>query len=191
MPPPASQSYFVTFENFTPDDDAAFDDEFARLACSQDWIPGSQQYTREHTIAMRQEVKLHYFSQTAEDNPNRELAEEGLAGYQGLCSEIGIDSSDSIDKCKKNLQSTLVNIIDLIGARRMNKVLKVWDDFEAFRAYTLQDGHRVDPKEAEKGKFLEALLQRLRETARSRRRHRGRNRIGDRVVSGRVTKPMT
>lgn len=191
MPPPASQSHFETFDNFTPNDDAAFDDEFARLACSQDWVPGSQKYTRERTIAIRQEVKLHYFSQTAEDDPDRELTdEEKLAGYQGLCDEIGIESSESIDECKKNLKSTLVNIIDLIDARRMNKAVKVWDDFEAFRAYTLQDGHRIDPKEAKKGKFLDSLLQRLRGPGRSRRRRGGRNRVGARVVSGRVTKPL-
>lgn len=192
MPPPASQSHFATFDNFTPNDDASFENEFARLASSQDWVPGSQEYTRERTIAMRHEVKLHYFSQSqTADDPDRELThEEKLAGYQDLCSEVGIPPSDSIDECKKQLKSTLVNIIDLIDARRMNRVVKVWDDFEAFRVYTLQDEHRLDLNEAKKdGGYLASLLQRLRVPDRRRRRGK-RSRVGSRVVSGRVAKPI-
>lgn len=62
-PPPPSQSHFAKFEHFTPNDAASFDDEFARLASSQQWVPGSQEYTRQRTIAMREELQLHYFSQ--------------------------------------------------------------------------------------------------------------------------------
>ena len=51
-PPPASQCHFATFTNFTPDGAAPFNDEFARLASSQEWVPGSQEYTRERTVAM-------------------------------------------------------------------------------------------------------------------------------------------
>ena len=61
--PPLSQSHFAKFKHFTPDDAASFDDEFARLASSQQWVPGSQEYTRQRTIAIREELELHYFSQ--------------------------------------------------------------------------------------------------------------------------------
>lgn len=32
---PMSQSHFAKFDNFTPNDNVSFDDEFARLASSQ------------------------------------------------------------------------------------------------------------------------------------------------------------
>lgn len=43
LPP---QSHFATFANFTPNNNAGFDDEFSRLASSQHSVPGSQEYTR-------------------------------------------------------------------------------------------------------------------------------------------------
>ncbi|KAL0935458.1 uncharacterized protein CTRU02_210049 [Colletotrichum truncatum] len=172
---PMSQSHFAKFDNFTPNDDASFDDEFSRLASSQNWVPGSQVYTQERTIAMRQELQLHYFSQSKLQG-EKLTEEEQLRGYQGLCREIRIPERDSIVECKKDLKNTLVNIVDLIDARRVQKDVKVWDDFEAFRAYTLQDEHRINMREAKQdGGYLAALLQRLRDPH-SRSRNRGRSR---------------
>lgn len=183
--PPQSQSHFAKFENFTPDDSASFDHEFDRLALSQNWVPGSQEYIRERTIAIREELKLHYFpqSQSASSAEPNLAEEEDLKGYQELCREIGVLPSDSIAECKRILKSNLVNIIDLIDARRTGKKVEVWLDFEAFRAYTLQDGKRIHPDEAKQdGGHLASLLQYLR----GRRRRRGQGRNG--VISGRVTK---
>ena len=188
-PPPASQSHFAKFENFTPNDDTSFDQEFALLASSQHWIPGSQEYTRERTIAMREELKLHYFSQPLTD-VNEELTEEAkLEGFQALCREVRIPPSDSIAECKRQLKKNLVNIIDLIDARRTSKEVKVWNNFEAFRKYTLQDGHRIDKDEAKKdGGLLASLLQRLYDP-RTRRRKSGKGAgHGSKVSSGRITK---
>ncbi|KAK4148506.1 hypothetical protein C8A00DRAFT_38921 [Chaetomidium leptoderma] len=187
-PPPPSQSHFAKFEHFTPNDAASFDDEFARLASSQQWVPGSQEYTRQRTIAMREELQLHYFSQPQQlDDVDEE--EITLQGYQALCHEVGIDPSDSVAECKRNLKNTLVNIVDLIDARRTGKRVEVWDDFEEFRAYTLQDEKRINHEEAKKPPgYLASLLQRLSEP-RSRRKGRKRNSPkGSRVVSGRITK---
>ncbi|RSL42691.1 hypothetical protein CEP51_016453, partial [Fusarium floridanum] len=167
--PPASQSHFSKFENFTPDENASFDHEFARLASSQTWVPGSQMYTRERTIAMRQELKLHYFSQPRPlHDTNEELTEEEkLQGYQELCHEVRIPPSDSIAECKKHLKNTLVNIIDLIDARRTRKAVKVWHDFEAFRAYTLKDEHRISMDEAKKDGGAEIVQKKSRKEGRS------------------------
>ena len=191
--PPPSQSHFAKFEHFTPNDAASFDDEFDRLASSQQWVPGSQEYTRQRTVAMREELELHYFSQSQQlDNINEEeeLSEEekALQGYQALCHEVGIDPSDSVAECKRNLKNTLVNIVDLIDARRTGKRVEVWDSFEEFRAYTLQDKKRINLEEAKKPPgYLASLLQRLSEP----RSHKSRKRNGprgSRVVSGRITK---
>ncbi len=77
-PPRPSQSHFAKFDHFTPNDAASFDDEFARLASSQRWIPGSQEYTRQRTITIKEELELHYFSQQrlGEINEEEPSAEE-------------------------------------------------------------------------------------------------------------------
>ncbi|KAK4194006.1 hypothetical protein QBC40DRAFT_291535 [Triangularia verruculosa] len=196
--PPPSQSHFAKFEHFAPNDALSFDDEFARLASSQEWVTGSQEYTRQRTIAMREEIGRHYFcffshSQgqlgDIREEEEKELTEEEktLQGYQALCREVGIDPSDSLDECKRNLKSTLVNIVDLIDARRTGKRVQVWDSFERFRAYTLQDEKRIDLNEAKAPPgYLASLLQRL---GGSRSRIRGRQRSGrSRVVSGGIMK---
>ncbi|KAK0716898.1 hypothetical protein B0T26DRAFT_707636 [Lasiosphaeria miniovina] len=203
-PPPASQSHFAKFENFKPDDGAAFDDEFARLASSQDWVAGSQEYTRERTIAMREEMKRHFFSQQPatikeEEGDEPELTDEDkLRGYQALCAEVGILPSDKMDECIKQLKSKLVNIVDLIDIRRTGKKVEVWpwERFQEFCEYTLEDEHRISIDEAKKnGGFLTALLQKIRTRGGpgSRRRRRGPRKdgsgsFGSRVVSGRVAK---
>lgn len=206
IPPPSSQSHFSKFQDFVPDDDASFENEFARLASSQSWVPGSQQFTKERTIAMREELKFHFFSQSPLEEeideiqdqdqdqdtkmPKKELTPEeiDLQGYQMLCQEVRITPSDSILECKRMLKKTLVNIIDLINTRRTKAEVKVWDDFEAFRRYTLDDEHRIDPNEAkEDGGYLASLLQRLRRPKGRRGRYRQSNGTS-RVVSGRVSK---
>ncbi|KAM0256792.1 hypothetical protein ACHAQJ_004744 [Trichoderma viride] len=167
-PPPSSQSHFDKFQNFTPNSSAPFDNEFSRLALSQNWVPGSQEYTKERTIAMREELKTLYFSQSQSqelDATQEELSEEDiLRGYQDLCREVDIPPSDSTLECKRHLKKTLVNIVDLIDARRTGKAVKVWLDFEQFREYTLADKkRRINLDEAKAGGgYLASLLQRLR-----------------------------
>ncbi|KAF3074831.1 hypothetical protein CFAM422_003030 [Trichoderma lentiforme] len=168
-PPPSSQSHFDKFQNFTPTHDAPFDKEFARLALSQQWIPGSQQYTKQRTIAMREELKTHYFSSQTQNPNNSSTQEEDLTeedilqGYQDLCIEVGIPPCDTTAECKENLKKKLVNIVDLIDARRTKKKVRVWRDFQAFRKYTLQKEHRISVDEAKKdGGYLSSLLQHLR-----------------------------
>ncbi|KAK4163211.1 hypothetical protein QBC43DRAFT_320180 [Cladorrhinum sp. PSN259] len=212
-------SHFAFFAGFVPDEQAPFEDEFTRLASSQSWVPGSQQYTRQRTIAMREEIKHHYFSQTPDpEQPDPRIQSRGhiaavesvpkfrqpttkeetlLRGYQALCYEVGlVQGLDSILECKRSLKATLVNIIDLIDARRNGKKIRVWDwqDFEAFKRYTLQDEKRICLDVAKAGDgILASLLQNFSKgRAASRRRGRRRPVINkpqrDRVASGRIDK---
>jgi hypothetical protein len=138
---------------------------------------------------MREELKRHFFTQSQPlDGISEELTEQDkLKGFQSLCIEVDIPTSVSIAECKEKLKSTLVNIVDLINARRMGKKVNIWHDFEAFRHYTLRVGYRIDINEAKKdGGYLTCLLQRLRAP-----RKKGSKKTGDasrRVTSGRVTK---
>ncbi|KAL2015311.1 hypothetical protein VTK56DRAFT_5889 [Thermocarpiscus australiensis] len=191
--PPPSQSHFAKFEHFIANDAASFDDEFARLASSQQWVPGTQEYTRQRTIAIKEELELHYFSQPPQlDDINEEelsAEEKTLKGYQALCREVGIDPSESIAECKRHLKNTLVNIVDLIDARRTGKRVKVWDSFEDFRAYTLRDENRIDIREAKRPPgYLASLLQRLSDPLSRKKRTVPRGRWGSRVESGRIAK---
>ncbi len=183
--PASSQSHFARFQNFAPNHDAPFDDEFSRLASSQDWVPGSQKYSQERTIALSQELKLHYFTPLQPlDSIDEEITEEEkLRGYQSLCEEVGIPPSDSIEKCKKQLKSTLVNIVDLVDAVRTGKKVKVWDDFDAFCNYTLHPGRMISREKArEDGGYLESLLQDLRGSRHKRQRRRKKKGVGARAA---------
>ncbi|KAI1655324.1 Caulimovirus viroplasmin-domain-containing protein [Daldinia decipiens] len=172
MPPPASQSYFDQFPNFVPDNNASFDDEFGRLASSQGLASGSQEYRRQRTKAIRDELKFHYSSQpvdaagelqTIPELGKKSLDEsEKLDIYQNMCREIGVNPRDTIGACRRELKGVLVNIVDYIDARRIGKKVKIWawDDFRLFSAYSLRDDKRMDRREAKAdGGFLSALLQ--------------------------------
>ncbi|CAI6100902.1 unnamed protein product [Clonostachys chloroleuca] len=194
MPPPSSQSHFEKFDNFVPDSSASFEDEFARLASSQDWAAGTSEFQKQRTIALRSELKLHYFSASQnieegqEDVKDPPLTEEAkLAGYQALCEEVDIPTHDTIEECQKHLKKTLVNIVDLIDTRRTGKRVKVWTDFDEFRKYTLK--RSINTEEAKKdGGILASLLQRLRFPRREHRRPRIHRGNSSRVASGRVMK---
>ncbi|KAK4466268.1 hypothetical protein QBC42DRAFT_217192 [Cladorrhinum samala] len=137
---------------FTPNDGASFDDEFSRLALSQKWAPGSRQYSEQRAIAICAEFKSQFFSSS----------QPKLKGYQDLCSEFGVPPGESIKECLARLKSIYVNIVDLINARRMGVKAKQWDDFEAFRNYTLQRRNRIPREVAKKaGGGLASLLQYL------------------------------
>ncbi|XXH06168.1 hypothetical protein Hte_012614 [Hypoxylon texense] len=184
MPPPASQSYFDQFTNFTPNASAPFEDEFSRLASSQGLVSGSQEFRRERTKAIRNELKYHYSSQpngtpeTTEATPkpgkDGPTDQEKLDIYQSMCREIGIDQRGTIPECKRELKKVLVNIVDYIDARRIpGKKIEIWDwdDFDAFREYSLRDNKRIDRDVAKAdGGFLSALLQNLVCPGRKRRR---------------------
>ncbi|KAI2782665.1 Caulimovirus viroplasmin-domain-containing protein [Daldinia loculata] len=174
MPPPASQSYFDQFPNFVPDNNAPFDDEFGRLASSQGLASGSQEYRRQRTKAIRDELKFHYSSQpvdaagglqTIPELGKRSLDEsEKLDIYQNMCREIGVSPQDTIAACRRELKGVLVNIVDYVDARRIGKKVKIWawDDFRLFSTYSLKDDKRMDRREAKAdGGFLSALLQKI------------------------------
>jgi hypothetical protein len=81
--PPPSQSHFAKFESadFTPDDNAPFESEFARLASSQQWAPGTKTYIKQRTIALVEELRNHYFSQ-----PVTTVKEEPEDGVEEITS---------------------------------------------------------------------------------------------------------
>lgn len=153
---------------FEPDPSADFLQEFDRLASSQGWEPSSQQYKEEKTTAMGKEM-YHQIIEPAiaiaiakEEGTELTKNDETLIGYQTLLQEVGKEPLDSINACFTELKNnTLVNIIDLINARRNDSPVRRWEihEFGEFKRYTLQPGHTIDVNMASKDRFLRPLLQ--------------------------------
>lgn len=169
------QNHFSTFQNFKPDENRSFADEFDALASSQGWNQGSNEYREQKTIALRKELDYHYIDRDTrikrEDDSDDDVGSHGgtehlteedrLKGYQEFCHEVGKPPGRTIEECIATLKDKpYVNIIDLIDARRMKKKFKTYVSFEAFKDYTMSTpGKRVDVRYARQDPFLAPLLQ--------------------------------
>lgn len=148
---PAPVSFFALFADFVPIEASRFNDEFDRLASSQDWRPGTQEHKVQYTRATVHEVRYHYFSQGTR-----------LDGFRNLCREIGIEPQPSIKKCKRALGNEVVNFVDLIDTRRIGSEVKVWTgDFEGFCDYMVKSGRLIDKELAKEEGFAATLLKKL------------------------------
>ncbi|KAI5928098.1 Caulimovirus viroplasmin-domain-containing protein [Camillea tinctor] len=182
-----SQSYFSQFPGFVPNARARFDDEFSRLASSQGLVPGSRDFRRERTEALKSELVFHYSQQSPSPSPCPPSAPpfrvsidefcpppsppaptltpaQRLSTYQSMCAAIGLARGATIAACVRSLSGVLVNIVDFVDAKRTGTRVKVWDPsaYAAFSAYTLQPEHRFDKGAAKAhGGFLAKLLRRL------------------------------
>ncbi|KAG6361232.1 hypothetical protein INS49_009456 [Diaporthe citri] len=182
-----------TSQAFEPDNTASFSEEWARLSQSQGWTRGTKHYSEQRACALRNELQTHFFAPPSRALPaikSEESEEEGadakalaeppaeddhqrheeavkLHGFQSMCKAVGKRPGDTIGECARILNQTLVNIVDLIDASRMGseKVVKIWTDFEDFRAYTLNSagGDKTIPaKLAAKDPLLKCFLQNFR-----------------------------
>lgn len=93
--------------------------------------------------------------------PEFDEEEVMLQGFQALCREVGKTPGNTVWQCDRILKNTLVNIIDLIDARRKGIPPKVWHTLEEFRRYTLAPpGDKKIPwREANKDPLLRCFLQ--------------------------------
>jgi hypothetical protein len=180
-----NQNHFTNFKGFIPTATNAFGVEFERLASSQGWKKGSEEFNLQHTVALRAEFDYHYFSQAQEspaESPSASVKQEPLftrttqkmdkmteddkllRGYQRLCREVRKPRGGSIEECCTVLKSRpYVNIVDLIDSRCTGSSLTFFDDFNEFMRYTLRTpGKRVNQEFAIADVFLSGLLQNFR-----------------------------
>ncbi|KAK4228869.1 hypothetical protein QBC38DRAFT_387911, partial [Podospora fimiseda] len=167
---------------------------------SQNWVPGSQEYKRQRAIAVREEVRFHFFSQSPPKNSHssKHKARLLLQGYRSLYSEAQIPNPAdySVAECKLAIKAKLVNIVDLIDVCRTGgeKKVKVWKSFKKFSAYTLeQPGKTFNWREATKPPgILASLLHRLLdpdgEAKWKENRERQRRLDLNKVIGGRISK---
>jgi hypothetical protein len=84
-------SWLAKYPEFHPDPVAPLLDEFSRLAIQRNWKAGSKRYRKEWKDCVEENF-------TAEFGQNA----SSLAGWQALCTEVGItDVPTSITGCKK------------------------------------------------------------------------------------------
>lgn len=171
-----------TSQAFEPDDTASFGDEWARLSQSQGWTRGTKHYSEQRACALRNELQTHFFASSSralpeiksEESEGENVDVEPLAesdhqlhGFQAMCRAVGKSPGDTVNECKRILKQTLVNIVDLIDAYRTRgkSAVRLWTDFEAFKAYTLNSsrGDRTIPVElAKRDPLLKCFLQDFR-----------------------------
>jgi hypothetical protein len=112
---------------------------------------------------------------------------ELLAGYQALCREVNLPAGDSISACRASLRSILVNIANLIDARRTGREVKLWTDARASADYTCQPDKMIDKEEAKAYPgILANLLRELKPTswgamrsASKQKKRKGKKRAGE------------
>lgn len=99
----------------------------------------------------------------SEFNQQRHEAALELLGFQSMCRAVGKNPGDTKEQCETILKSTLVNIVDLLNARRLGRDTTTlpWTDFDAFKAYTLNsyDDKTIPCKEAKNDPILRCFLQ--------------------------------
>jgi viroplasmin and RNaseH domain-containing protein len=174
-----SQSHFAQYPEFEPESNKPFDEEFKRLAQSQDWIPNSQQYHEQRTLAIKEEIQNEYWEPALKEEELSQLTQEErklkedewkIHGYQTLLREVNAEPRDTIAECVEALQNTLVNIVDLLDARRTGVKAEIFKCFQDFRRHTMKPGKRIHLDTAKKDEFLSTLLQKLRSPKNPRRR---------------------
>lgn len=101
----------------------------------------------------------------SEFNQQRHEAALELVGFQSMCRAVGKNPGETKAQCEKILKSTLVNIVDLLDARRLGRDTTglPWTDFAAFKAYTLAPYHdkTIPCKEAQKDPILRCFFAEL------------------------------
>lgn len=120
--------------------------------------------------------------QDADEEESASQAE--LTGFQAMCTAIGQQPGSTLGECEAALRATLVNIVDLIDARRTGRAVQVWADFDDFRAYTTRPDKMVPLEEAKEDRLLRCFLKKIRGKGGRLRGRGGRSGAGKRARMG-------
>ncbi|KAF1993281.1 hypothetical protein P154DRAFT_527873 [Amniculicola lignicola CBS 123094] len=173
---------------FEPDFTAPFNQEFQRFAKFKGIPFGSQEYRKERTAAIDNDLRTQ-FTQGLPDSQNSE-EENQLRIFQAVCEEVGKTVHDSVEQCLRELKNGLpyINIINLLDCRRTGGKtgLEKFYDKADFIEYTKRPGNMVNLQYAKEDGILRALLQDLSSGGNAQQR------AGlSRVQTGRIEKPQS
>ncbi|KAK8070987.1 ribonuclease h [Apiospora hydei] len=180
-------NHFAMVPDFRPDSSAPFDDEFERFASSQGIVPGSQEYRKQRTTAIKREFDVLYLSQPIKEEGEDEDKEEDdksdsrddmdikdesltedeliLRAFHILCRHVNVEPGPTARDCELAIKRVgPINIVDFLDAERTGKPVQIWpwSQFSQFRKYTLGDRNKcIHLGQAKEHPLLRALLQDL------------------------------
>lgn len=136
------RKHFAERLDFKPDPSASFNDQFSQLASSQNLTEPKIRTAR--VAAIRDELISHYLpgglpiaQMNSRDRINL-MPQQTLQIYQAMCRHAGKLVGRTISGCLLSLKHRpFVNIIDLIDACRAKQELDTYNNWTAFRNYTL------------------------------------------------------
>ncbi|KAL8967310.1 MAG: hypothetical protein Q9197_005500 [Variospora fuerteventurae] len=145
-----SQSFFFNgFPDFHQRHDAPILDEFRRLAKRQSWRMKDRDFKEIRRECLQAEFEYHFGGIEAGNK---------LAGWQGLCAELGLSHNiPSIKQCRKALKRVHVNILDLIDDRRAGRQIERYSSARALADYT-NEHKRYFPLDDTQGESLIKIL---------------------------------
>ncbi|KAF8843421.1 hypothetical protein BDN67DRAFT_964542 [Paxillus ammoniavirescens] len=151
--------FFSAFENFSLDPTARSTDEFNRLIRTVGAKEARLLRVDFHE-ALVSEFVLAYGSRS-----------NSLYAWHALCGDIGIDPIPAtVKKCQMAVQSSFVNIVDLLHARKTGAKVQRFASLEELAKYTTAT-KRFFPREKAKGNLLGELLRMIAGVV-PRKRHR-------------------
>ncbi|KAK8024141.1 hypothetical protein PG993_012207 [Apiospora rasikravindrae] len=180
-------NHFAMVPDFRPDSSAPFDDEFERFASSQGIVPGSQEYRKQRTKAIKREFDVLYLSQPIkeedeekdEDEDNKDdnrddmdIKDESLTrdelilrAFHNLCRHVNVEPGPTARDCELAFKRVgPINIVNFLDAERTGKPVQIWpwSQFKKFKKYTLGDRKKcIHLGHAKDHPLLRALLQDL------------------------------
>jgi len=133
--------------NFTRNPQINFSEEFKRLAFQRGWKKGGPKYRKQWARCCEEEFRDQYGHN------------ERLEGWRALCADVGIKNiPNSITQCKKVLNRTWINLVDLIECRVNGTQVSQHKSQNDLRLYIHETG-KIFPKAAAKSNgFLKVLL---------------------------------
>ncbi|KAK7946645.1 uncharacterized protein PG986_010966 [Apiospora aurea] len=180
-------NHFAMVPDFRPDSSAPFGDEFERFASSQGIVPGSKEYLKQRTTAIKREFDVLYLSQPIKEEDENEDKEEDdksdsrddmdikdesltedeliLRAFHDLCRHVNVEPGPTARDCELAIKRVgPINIVDFLDAERTGKPVQIWpwSQFSQFRRYTLGDRDKcIHLGQAKEHPLLRALLQDL------------------------------
>lgn len=149
--------------NFEPKPTASFNDEFKRFAASQRMDRPAMNKAKVDAIR----DSLIHFCLPGGLTVDQEDPDEGiiltlvqtLEIYKTMCRLAGKTVQGRINHCLRELNAApYVNIIDFIDNYRTQQRIRTFQNWSAFKHYTL-DGRTINVEYASKNEFLAPLLQ--------------------------------
>ncbi|KAM0714908.1 hypothetical protein Q7P37_009373 [Cladosporium fusiforme] len=107
---------------------------------------------------MARKSRHDYRAMLDEFGMNYGVDETKLDGWKRLCNDCGVQQGPSITKCKRNIKRANINILDLIYAKKEDKIPYHHLGRHALAAYTREEGMWFPKELAKENGFLKVLL---------------------------------